>query len=662
MAFIKLQFKPGVNRDQTDYSNEGGWYACDKIRFRSGYPEKIGGWTDATPGSTYLGVCRNLWNWITSYTDNFMAVGTNEKLYLEVAGSYFNITPFTATFDTPDTNNCIFTTGDTKLITVDLGAVAHGQEDGTYVEISGVVGTGDAIGGIPVSEINGNHKITVLDSYKFTFEVTTTATSTTVSQGGTAIILQFELAPGNPIAINGYGWGTSVWGGSSPVRAWGVGSSQPIALPQTDWWMDNFDNDLVANVRNGAAFWWSRGTTVDPSSALAARAIPLSQYAYDWANASLDPLPYSPTEYQNAVPTKVMQMLVSQQDKHLIAFGSVPFGTTNVDDFDPMLIRWASQDNPENWIPDELSTAGDLRLSRGSQIVRALPTRQEILVWTNSHLYTLQFLGTTDVFGLQEYADNISIASPRAMATAANITYWMGQDKFYAYTGRVETLPCTLRNHVFNNINSDQVDQIVCGTNEQWNEVWWFYPTADSNYNNAYVVYNHLERIWYYGTIDRTAWLDTALRDYPQAANAEISLSGNTVSVGPGYLYNHENGIDANGAPMVSYIQSSDFDLDDGDNFMLTRRILPDIGFNGSTDDQGAVTLQLRPRNFPGGPNSFDAADTQSVIETSIGQYTEQVFVRSRARQMAIKIQSQNLGVQWQLGAPRLDVRPDGRR
>jgi hypothetical protein len=350
-----------------------------------------------------------------------------------------------------------------------------------------------------------------------------------------------------------------------------------------------------------------------------------------------------------------MQLLVSQQDKHLLAFGAVPFGSTDPADFDPLLIRWADQDTPGDWTPTVTNTAGFLRVSRGSRIVRALPTRQEILVWTDSHLYTLQFLGTTDVFGLQEYADNVSIMSPRAVASAANITYWMGQDKFYAYTGRVETLPCTLRNHVFNDFNLNQSEQVVCGTNEQWNEVWWFYPTADSDYNNAYVVYNHLERIWYYGTIDRTAWLDTAVRYYPQAANTPGGTSA-------GFIYEHENGINDDTLPMTSYIQSSDFDLDDGDQFMLTRRILPDISFATSTATAAEVTLAVRPRNFPGAPVSIDPADAQRVITTSINQYTDQVFVRARARQMALKITSDQLGVQWQLGAPRLDARPDGRR
>jgi hypothetical protein len=640
MAFIKLQFKPGINRDQTDYSNEGGWYECDKIRFRSGYPQKIGGWVKDFPTS-FIGVCRQMWNWVTTYSDNLLALGTNEKVYLEVGGYFYDITPLRTTdpsLTTPDTDNCINTSDTTTTITVNLG-VGHGAQTGDYVQISGVAGT--TIGGVPVSEINGNHKITFIDADSFSFTVTTTATSSVASAGGTAITIDFEISPGNAITTGGYGWGVGAWGRD----AWGLGTTtSPVSFPQRDWWFDNFDNDLVLNIRNGAGYWWERGTATDPATALTTKAITLVDYA---GNEGFDP---------NAVPVKIMQLLASQQDKHLIALGSVPFGSVNADDFDPLLIRWADQDTPGDWTPSPTNTAGDLRVSRGSRIVRGLPTRQEILIWTDTHLFTLQFLGTSNVFGLQEYADNISIASPRAMVSAANITYWMGKDKFYAYTGRVETLPCTLRDHVFTDINMDQGDQIICGTNEEWNEVWWFYPTADSDYNNAYVIYNHLERIWYYGTIDRTAWLDTPLRNNPHAANTPLT------DTDAGYLYNHEVGLDDDGAPMEAYIQSSDFDLDDGDQFMLTRRILPDIQFAGSTADNPQVTLQVRPRNFPGRPAFPDTTDSQSVIETSVGQYTDQVFVRARARQMALKVQSDALGVNWQLGAPRLDARADGRR
>jgi hypothetical protein len=639
MPFIKLQFKPGVNRDQTDYSNEGGWFECDKIRFRSGYPEKIGGWVKATP-TAFVGVCRQMWNWITSYSDDFLALGTNERVYIEAGGVYYDITPYD---DALAGSNTFAVVNGVALVTVTTTTtLPTWLGTGETVLIAGFA---SALGGIPITELNGDRTVTVLGANSFTFTTTTAATSTT-SVSGAGFTVQAEIDPGNAIATGGYGWGVGTWGRD----AWGLGTTTPVNLPQRDWWFDNFDNDLVMNIRNGAGYWWYRLATSDPASSLAAHAITLQAYATAEGG---DP---------NAVPVKIMQLLVSQQDRHLLAFGAVPFGSTSAADFDPLLIRWADQDSPGDWTPTQTNTAGDLRVSRGSRIVRALPTRQEVLVWTDTHLYTLQFLGTTDVFGLQEYADNISVASPRSMVSAANVVYWMGQDKFYAYTGRVETLPCTLRNHVFMNINFGQSDQIVCGTNEQWNEIWWFYPTADSDYNNAYVVYNHLEKIWYYGTIERTAWLDTPLRHFPQAANTTITSTNNTITTGSGFLYSHENGVDDDALPIDAYIQSSDFDLGDGDNFMLTRRMIPDVSFDGSTAAIPEATLTMRPRNFPGSTFSADPADTQRVIETSVGVYTDQVFMRARARQMAFKIRSENLGVQWQLGAARLDVRQDGSR
>jgi hypothetical protein len=645
MAFLKLQFKPGVNRDQTNYSGEGGWFECDKVRFRSGYPQKLGGWQKGN-AQPFIGVCRQMGNWITTYSDNFLSVGTNKKLYIEAGGNFYDVTPLRTlnpTRSTPTTDNCVNTTNGQALIRIAL-PIAHGAVTGSYVQISGVVGP---IGGIPASEINGNREITVTSSTEFTFVTTTTATSTVSGAGGTAIVISFELEPGNVITTAGYGWGAGTWSRG----AWGSGTpTSPIVLPQRDWWFDNFDNDLVANVRNGEGYWWERGTSLDPAVPLAVRAIRLVDYAIAQGFSG------------SAVPIEIMQLLVSQQDRHLIAFGAVPFGSTSAADFDPMLIRWADQDTPGDWTPSQTNTAGDLRVSRGSRIVRALPTRQETLVWTDTNLYTLQFLGTTDVFALQEYADNISVMSPRCMSSAANITYWMGQDKFYAYTGRVETLPCSLRNHVFANFNYGQAEQVVCGTNEQWNEIWWFYPSASADYNDSYIIYNHLERIWYYGSIERTAWLDTPLREVPTGANTPIITSTDPVSTGVGYIYDHETGVDADGLPMVSYIQSNDFDLEDGDKFMLIRRMIPDIDFAGSLVASPEAKLQIRPRNFPGSSFYSDPADTQRVVQSVVGSYTNQVFMRARARQMALKIQSENLGVNWQLGAPRLDARPDGTR
>ena len=635
MSFIKLQFKPGMNRDQTNYSNEGCWYACDKIRFRSGYPEKIGGWVKYNSASI-LGACRQMWAWSSTESDKLMALGTNSKLYLEFAGGYFNITPLRATTPTlssPNTNNSVSVSYGLNVVTITL-PVAHAAATGDYVQVAGIVGP---IGGIPQAELNGNFSITVTSDYAFTYTTTTSATASVAASGGTAIVLSFEISPGYAIATDAYGWGTGTWGRTT----WGSPSTTPITLQQRDWWFDNFTNDLVANIRNGTPYWWVWNT--DIALATNTRAITLSSYATSQGYTA------------SAVPVKVMQLMVSQQDKHLIAFGAVPYGSTSVADFDPLLIRWADQDNPGQWTPQVTNSAGDLRVSRGSRIVRALPTRQEILVWTDSHLYALQFLGTTDVFGLQEYADNISIASPRACATAANVTYWMGQDKFYAYTGRVETLPCSLRDHVFNNLNFSQTDQIICGTNEEWNEVWWFYPSLTSSWNDKYVVYNHLERIWYYGSLARSAWLDSPLKPNPIGANAD-----STTLVG--YTYIHETGVDDDTSAMAAYIESNEFDIGDGDRVMLSTRLIPDLDFTDSTAATPSVDFEVRGRNFPGSAYQSDPTNSQPVTQSVVDQYTEQVFIRMRARQMALKVSSSALGVNWQLGAPRLDVRQDGRR
>jgi len=638
MPFLKLNFRPGVNRDQTSYSGEGGWYECDKVRFFSGYPQKLGGWEKVTP-YFFFGVCRQLFNWITSYSDNLLALGTNNHVYIETGGQFYNITPLrdTATLTDPFTA----TNGSSTITVTD---VAHGAETGDFVTFSGATGLG---GNITAAVLNQDYEITKVDANSYTIQarsntnlnsitlVTANATDASGSPGGGTVTAKYGVASGYASTTFGYGWGTGSWGGSP----WGLGAPTPIVLIQRDWWFDNFDNDLVMNIRKGAIYYWERGSLTDPSTALGTRAVLLSSLT----GAS-------------DVPNAAMQVLVSQNDKHLLAFGCQPYAGTSTD-YDPLLIRWANQDEPQNWTPSSTTSAGSIRVSRGSEIVRAFATRQEILVWTNSSLYSLQYLGTTDVFGLQELADNISIIGPRAVTTANNVTYWMGQDKFYVYSGQVQTLPCTLRQYVYQDINLDQVDQIVCGTNEGFTEIWWFYPSADSVWNNRYVIFNHLENAWYYGSIVRTAWLDTATRGNPIACKTE-----QTDAVG--YEYEHELGVNDGEAPMVSFIQSSDFDLGDGEQFMLTRRLLPDFNFTESTADAPSVTMTMRPKRFSGSAYANTASDTQSVISSSatIDQYTEQVFIRARGRQMALKVESTDLGVQWQLGSLRLDVRPDGKR
>jgi hypothetical protein len=623
MPLQKLQFKPGVNRDQTNYTNEGGWFQCDKVRFRSGYPQKIGGWLRYGT-FTIIGICRQMFNWITTQSDNFLAMGTSKKVYLEAGTEVYDITPLQHTSTTLGAAAGPFTaTSGSPTLTVSYSTdTAYNPEVGNYVTFSGAVSLGGNITADVLNKAFGYEILTVdTVGYTYTINVGVNANGSDTGKGGATVTAKYDIDVGYDIDTYGYGWGAGTWG----RLGWGSGAVTPVVLQQRDWFFNNFDNDLVMNIRNGPIYYWERSAGVTSRAAL------LSATTINGV---------APAD----VPTETTEILVSQNDKHLLAFGATPYGGGT---FDPLLIRWATQDQPNVWTPLTTNSAGFLRLSRGSKIVCAITTRQEILVYTEGTLNSLQFLGTADVFSLQELADNISVISPRCVAVVNNVAYWMGKDKFYAYSGRVETLPSTLRNHVFTNLNFAQADQIISGTNEGWNEVWWFYPTANSQVNDAYVVYNHLEKIWYYGTIHRTAWLDSPVREYPQA-------------VGDYKLYNHEQGTNDDTLPMAATISSSDFDLVDGDQFILTKRIIPDLSFSGSTANTPTATMYIKPRNFPG--NAYSNIDSDNVIETSVDVYTEQIFLRARARQMAIQIASTELNVQWQLGSPRLDGRPDGRR
>lgn len=651
MPLQRIQFKPGVNRDQTNYANEGGWYECDKIRFRSGFPQKIGGWLRYGV-FTIVGACRSMFNWVTSYRDNLMALGTNKKVYLEAGRNLYDITPLRATFTTPDTDDCFTVTRGSRVVLVNIDN--HGAITGDFVTFSGVVGDPDPlfIGGIPVSEFNAEHEVTVIDGNNFTITVTTPAAygagwdigfwglggwgvgtvPNTLTGGGDNITAEFQINIGYPITTYGYGWSVGTWGGGR----WGQSVGAPINYQLRLWFFQNFDNDLVMNIKNGPIYYWERGSSVNPTNVLETRAV------------RLDSLPGA-----SDVPLQATQILISQNDKHLLALGSTAYGSS---DFDPLLIRWSNQDDPTNWTPLVTNTSGFLRVSRGSEIVCGVVTRQETLIFTQATLSSLQFLGTADVFGIQELADNISIASSQAAVVVNNVVYWMGKDKFYTYSGRVDTLPCSLRNHVFNNLNYAQADQIISGTNEGWNEIWWMYPTADSTYNNAYVIYNFLEQAWYYGTINRTAWLDTPLRTYGQAVSTDPTTW-------TGIMYNQEQGTNDDTLPMESYITSSDFDIGDGEKFTLMYRIIPDVNFDGSTAANPEVTMKIKPHNFPGSAYITNmGTESRPVISTTVNQYTPQVYIRARARQMGFEIRSTDLNVQWQLGAPRIDGKPDGRR
>ena len=622
MPLKKLVLKPGLNRETTRYTTEGGWYDCDKVRFRSGTPEKIGGWVRIS-SSTFLGVCRSLWNWITLASLNLMGVGTNLKFYIESGGNYNDITPLrlTATLTNPFT-----ATLSSSVITV--AHTAHGSGTGDFVTFSGATGLG---GNITAAVLNQEYQVTVLGVNSYTITVAATAIAADVTGspgGGAAVSAAYQIDSGPAFSVPLVGWGAGSWGSGS----WGITSATDSMRL---WSQNNFGEDLIFNPRGGGIYYW------DASSGLTSRGVALSSLA----GAS-------------SVPTIANFIFVSDISRFVFAFGTTDYLSVA---FDPMLVRWSDQESAVNWTPAVTNQAGSVRLSHGSEIISCLQSRQEVIVWTDSALYALQYLGAPDVWGSQLMGDNISIAGPNAMALASGVVFWMGIDKFYKYSGRVETLRCDLRQYIFDDFNSLQRAQVVAGTNEGFNEVWWFYCSENSTTNDRYVVYNYAEDIWYYGTIARTAWIDSGLRTHPVGATYLNNL------------VNHEVGVDDNSTGTLvaieSYITSAEFDIDDGHNFSFIYRMLPDVTFRGSTAASPNATMYLLPMansgsgyNNPASVGGSNSAVVTRIATVPIEEFTGQVYTRVRGRQMAIKMESTGLGVQWQLGSPRIDIRPDGRR
>ena len=619
MPLQKILFKPGVNRENTRYTTEGGWYECDKIRFRQGNPEKIGGWTRFS-AFTYLGVCRSLWNWITLGGANLLGVGTNLKFYINLGGQYYDITPLRGS-PTINNNPFVATLGSSVITVTDT---AHGCLTGDFVTFSGAVGLG---GNITAGVLNAEHQVTVVDANTYTITVSATANATDVSGspgGGAAVVAAYQLNTGPEYEVPLVGWGAGGWG----TGGWGTGTSDPIPLQL--WSQFNFGEDLIFGPRGGGVYYW------DASAGVTVRGVNLT------VSGDADtPL------FQN-------HLLVSDASRFVIVFGTNDYGASTID---PMLIRWSEQENPFVWTPAITNQAGSVRLSHGSEIVTAIQTRQEIVTFTDQALYSLQYLGPPFVWGTQLLGDNISIMGPNAVALASGVVYWMGVDKFYMYDGRVQTLNCDLRRYVFEDFNQDQAAQVFSGTNEGFNEVWWFYCSAGSTVVDKYVIYNYLEKIWYYGTLGRTAWLDTGLQPYPIAA----TYINNIV--------NHESGVDdsstATPAPIAANISSSEFDIGDGHNFGFVWRVLPDLTFGGSAaSPTPQVTMTLQGLTNSG--SGVTASAGQNVIKGSTyvitEEFTGQIYTRVRGRQMIFKIDSNQVGTTWQLGAPRIDIRADGRR
>jgi hypothetical protein len=746
MPLQKLQFRPGVNREGTTLSNEGGWFDGDKIRFRSGYPEKIGGWvkdigteyatspigTFASGGTTtalqpttgsFWGICRALFNWITLAGNNLVSLGTSLKYYIQdsVNGYFYDITPIRQT--TVVAASAFTTTTGATSTTVTCNVVSHGAQAGDFVVISGVA---SAVNGIPTSALNLEFQVaTVVSDNAFTIVVSSGATSAGTTGSAT---FTFQLTTGSSTYSTSSGWGAGGWGGTlgpahtttvgsggvtssattinvasttgftSPTgtisigdevitytgttgtsftgctrgvgstaaahnsgdfvyqyvgaTGWGTSSTSGTVATQLRLWsQSNFGQDLIFNPRGGSMYYWavnSVNTIYDRGQVIVAGGTVTIRGSSLTCDAT--------------TPSVVNKVLVSDASRYVIAFGcNDPTGVYADNTFDPMQVRWSNQEEFYTWLPQSTNTAGGYRLSTGSQIITAIQTRQEILVLTNSAIYSMQFLGAPYVWGFQIMGDNISIMGPNAAVTVNNVTYWMGSDKFYMYSGRVETLPCALRQYIYDDINLDQSYQIFGGTNEGYNEIWWYYCSANSTTINKYVIYNHLERTWYYGTLARTAWADSPLRNFPMAAGYN------------GQLIYHENGVDDGtttpASPIVSYVQSSDFDIGDGHNFGFVWRLIPDVTFDGSNVAAPSLNFTVLPRQNPGA--NYGSSDNPTVTSVNnyagqrtynVQQFTQQIYVRVRGRQMAFKVGSSTLGVQWQLGSPRMDVSADGRR
>jgi len=632
MPLKKILFKAGVNKENTRYTTEGGWYEADKIRFRQGSAEVIGGWVRIST-NTFLGICRSLWNWVLLDGRNIIGVGTNLKFYLENGGAYNDITPIRAS-STINNNPFVATNGSATITVTDT---AHGALTGDFVTFSGAVGLG---GNITAAVLNANYQITVLTANTYTFTATATANATDAAGspgGGAVVVAAYEISVGPAVQIPLVGWGAGGWG----LGTWGNGLTSTSAL--RIWSQQNFGEDLVFNPRGGGLYYW------DASGTLTTRGVLVSS------------LPGADAE----VPSVVNLVAVSDTSRFVFCFGCDDYGSAVLN---PMLIRWSDQEDILVWNPAITNEAGSVTLSKGSQIIAVLQSRQEQIVFTDSAIYSLQYLGPPVVWQTQLLGDNISIYGPNAAVLASGVVYWMGIDKFYKYDGRVQTLTCDLRRFIFDDINRDQNLQVFAALNEGFNEVWWFYCSESSTTVDRYVIYNYAENegkgVWYYGTMARTAWLDSGLRDFPVAATYQPNNTGNLVE--------HENGLNDNAtgteAALDAYISSSEFDIEDGHNFGFVWRIIPDLTFGDSTNSPTAVSPRVTmsllglSNSGSGVVNTASALVTKGTNFVITEEFTGQIMTRIRGRQMIFKIASNQINTQWQLGAPRIDIRPDGRR
>ena len=622
MPLQKAVFRPGINREGTAYDNEGGWFDCNLVRFRKGRPEKFGGWEKLTE-NTYLGTARALHAWIALEGTKYLGVGTHLKYYVQDGSAFNDITPIRSTTSAGDVTFSA-TNGSSEITVADT---AHGAVKNDFVTFSGAASLG---GNVTAAILNQEYQIDSIvnaNSYKITAKdssgTTITANASDSGNGGSSVVGAYQVNVGLDVYIPGTGWGLNGWGEGAFGQAAALSSTNQLRI----WTHDNFGEDLIINQRNDGIFRWleSGGTST--------RAVELSQVSG-----------------ANLVPTKALQVITSEVDRHLIVLGADPIsGTSRTGTIDPMLIAFSDQENALEFEPKATNTAGSLRLSSGSSIIGAVKARQEVLVWTDTALYSMQFVGPPFTFAVNLINEGTGLVAPKAAVTAPSAVYFMSYNNFYFYNGSVNTLPCSVHNYVFNDINLTQSFKIHAFTIKDKNEVGWFYCSANSETIDRYVIYNYEERLWFFGQLTRTAWLDSGIENYPRATAS-------------GLLFRHEQGFDDDGAPMTGvFIESSDFDLGEGDQFAFARRIIPDFKFI-ENENNGSVNIVVKTRNFPG-----DSLATNSTNE--IASTTQQSFIRARARQMALRFESNddasddgNLGIGWRLGATRIDIKADGKR
>ena len=618
MPLTKLQFRPGVNKEITSYSNEGGYFASDLVRFRDGFPEQIGGWIKNS-NNQFLGTARALHPFVTLARTTYVGLGTNLKYYLESGGSYTDITPIRETASGLS-GPFSASNGDATLTVTDT---SHGAVANDFVTFSGATALG---GNVTAAILNAEHQIaTITDANPYTIELSVTANASDSGNGGT-VTAAYQINTGLDTVVLGSGWGAGTWSSDG----WGEASTVSVETGTLRLWShDSFGEDLLINVRDGAVYYWD---ATSPST----RAVEIGTIS----GAS-------------GTPQVAKQILVSDKDRHVVAFGCD--SETDPGTQDPLLIRFSDQESFTDWTATSINTAGDLRLGVGTTFVAAVETNREMLVFTDVSLHSMQFIGPPFTFGINQIASNITIMSPNAVIAVNDVVFWMGIEDFYVYGGSTSKLPSTLRSYVFDDLNLLQREKITAGSNSSFGEVWWFYPSGDSDENDRYVVYNYEQRVWYYGNLVRTAWIDRGVEDFPMATGADR------------YLYMHENGLnDGSNDPataLASSVETSQIDIGDGEQFMFIRRMIPDITFSGSTEASPAVSFTLETRNFPGANfNETDSNDVTRTATSPVEQFTNQIFVRMRGRSVALKIENSMTGVTWRLGSPRVDLRPDGRR